>query len=166
MGCASSQLDLTTNNPKPKVDEYPWLKLPIPMTNAKVSTHHHPFPTQSIRETGWRCNGREVFPQGCIGGINDFYHSGGLPGYNCNEGTGCDFDLCKYCMMYSYYVDKLTQKVEGRWVGVIDQDTTPKPIAFLKFVIVKGIIKGNGLDEKGEFDVNGTEKNGDCKFNK
>jgi len=49
---------------------------------------------------------------------------------------------------------------------MIDTDLTPKPIAFLRFVIVKGIIKGNGVDEDGEFDINGIEKEGDCKFNK
>ncbi|CDW76470.1 UNKNOWN [Stylonychia lemnae] len=165
MGCSASQLEMV-GAPGSLQDERPWLKINIPLVNAKVSSHHHVFPLQEIRDSGWRCSGRESFPMGCLGGINDFHISSQMPGYKCSDYEKCDFDFCKYCMMYSYHIDNTTAKLTGRWTGYVEMDGVQKQLTIPKFVMNEGIIKGQGIDEIGEYDINGIYKELDCKFNK
>jgi hypothetical protein len=45
-----------------KKDSRPWENNEPALKNVKVSTHQHPFPEQTIRNTGWACDGRTLFP--------------------------------------------------------------------------------------------------------
>ena len=49
---------------------------------------------QQTRDTGWRCDGY-LYPQGCLGGCNDFDQTFGWNRWRCEI---CDHDLCDECV--------------------------------------------------------------------
>ena len=51
-----------TLTPQSKGDYETWDKVESPSKNAKVTAHQHTFPEQSVRNTGWECDGRYLFP--------------------------------------------------------------------------------------------------------
>eukprot|EP00347_Sterkiella_histriomuscorum_P019473 403341501 len=161
MGCSASSLELTTQ-PNTK-ETRPWVTLKIPPTNITLSQHHHNFPKEEVRDSGWKCNGPDIFPQGCFSGITDFYQTKEIPGYNCSD-KSCDFDLCHNCVQYSVYCDHLIGTSQGSAVGSVELNNEKKAINFKKLVIKNDVIQGFGVDSEGDFTINGYVKRHDVKF--
>ena len=115
-----------------------------------------------ISQTGWACDGRMFFPQGCYSGINDYYQTSNIIGYKC---VGCDVDICVKCLQYSYHVDNLAANTQQHWSGFNELNGQKQQVQYKKFVIVDGHVKGWGKDEIGEFDINGFETEGKVRFN-
>ena len=54
----------------------------------------------------WACNGMNMFKEGCVGGITDFYQTKGIWGWRCQY-EECDFDICQACVQYTLYQEKV-----------------------------------------------------------
>ena len=54
----------------------------------------------------------------------------------------------------------------NKWQGYYEQYHAKSAMSFDKFFVEDGIIKGMGVDTVGEFDIEGTVKNGEVYFDK
>lgn len=55
-----------------------------------------------LNDDTWMCNGIEMFPKGCYGGITDFHQTRGVAGWRCPD-EDCDFDICVSCVQHTMH---------------------------------------------------------------
>jgi hypothetical protein len=117
-----------------------------------------------IRNSGWACDGRTIFPHKCLGGITDFHQTAETSEYHCEN---CNFDLCIQCAQYSYWADQMLASAkpsEKTWTGFYVHYNRPHEMKFTNLIIKNGVILGHGSDDAGEFYFNGFTKDKKVKF--
>ncbi|CDW75855.1 UNKNOWN [Stylonychia lemnae] len=136
----------------------------LPSGSLQLSVHNCELVGPQVRNTGWGCDGRNIFKK-CFGGITGFDQTEGKSEYRCETHQ---FDLCLECAQNVYKFDQLGERSKQNWSGFWIMAADKGEMNFERLHIAKEIVYGKGNDQIGDFIIFGKYEysNGKMKFRK